>query len=72
MPASVLSGTSTSSSSATQTGDQLYAALSTAEQRLGRPVQATIRERAWLEAGSGAFHDTITSRPLVKLAVPED
>jgi DNA-binding transcriptional ArsR family regulator len=52
--------------------DRLYAALSTAEQRLGRPVQATIRERAWLEAGSGAFHDTITSRPLVKLAVPED
>jgi hypothetical protein len=52
--------------------DQLYAALGTAEQRLGRPVQATIRDHAWLEAGSGAFHDTITSRPLVKLAVPED
>lgn len=52
--------------------DQLYAALSTAEQRLARPVQATIRDRAWLESGSGAFHDTITSRPLVRLAVPDD
>lgn len=52
--------------------DRLYAALSTAEQRLGRPVQTTIRDHAWLESGSGAFHDTITSRPLVRLAVPED
>ena len=52
--------------------DQLYAALSTAEQRLARPVQVTIRDRSWLESGSGAFHDTITSRPLVKLAVPHD
>jgi DNA-binding transcriptional ArsR family regulator len=52
--------------------DQLYAALSTAEQRLARPVQATIRDPAWLESGSGSFHDTITSRPLVKMAVPAD
>ncbi len=52
--------------------DQLYAALSAAEQRLARPVQATIRDRAWLESGSGAFHDTITGRPLVKLALPGD
>ena len=52
--------------------DQLYAALSTAEQRLARPVQATIRDHDWLESGSGAFHDTITSRPLVRLAVPAD
>ena len=52
--------------------DQLYAALSTTEQRLARPVQATIRGRAWLESGSGAFYDTITSRPLVRLALPSD
>jgi DNA-binding transcriptional ArsR family regulator len=50
--------------------EQLYAALSTAEHRLARPVQATIRDSAWLESGSGAFHDTITSRPLVRLASP--
>jgi DNA-binding transcriptional ArsR family regulator len=52
--------------------DQLYAALSTAEQRLARPVQATIRDSAWLESGSGAFHDTITSRPLLGLPLPAD
>ncbi len=50
--------------------DQLYAALSTAEKRLGRPVQATIRDPDWLDSGSGAFHDTITSRPLLKLPLP--
>jgi DNA-binding transcriptional ArsR family regulator len=52
--------------------DQLYAALSTAEERLARPVQATIRDRAWLESESGPFHDTITSRPLVRLDLPSD
>jgi predicted nucleotidyltransferase len=52
--------------------DQPCAALSTAEQRLARPVQATIRDRAWLESGSGSFHDTVTSRPLVRLSLPDD
>jgi hypothetical protein len=33
--------------------DQLYAAFGTAEQRLARPVQATIRDTDWLESGSG-------------------
>lgn len=47
--------------------DQLYAALDTAEKRLGRPVQATIRDTDWLESGSGSFHDTVTSRPLLRL-----
>ena len=52
--------------------DQLYAALSAAERRLGRPVQATIRDPYWLESGTGAFHDTITSRPLLRLLLPDD
>jgi DNA-binding transcriptional ArsR family regulator len=47
--------------------DRLYAALSDAEERLGRPVQATIRGADWLGTGSGAFHDTVTSRPLLRL-----
>ena len=47
--------------------DQLYAVLSGVEERLGRPVQATIRGADWLETGSGAFHDTVTSRPLLQL-----
>jgi DNA-binding transcriptional ArsR family regulator len=47
--------------------DQLYNALGAAERRLGRPVQATIRDADWLESGSGSFHDTVTSRPMVKI-----
>jgi DNA-binding transcriptional ArsR family regulator len=52
--------------------DQLYAALGAAEERLGRPVQATIRDPAWLDSGTGAFHDTVTSRPLLELTVARD
>lgn len=37
--------------------------MDTAQQCLARPVQATTRDTDWLESGSGAFHDTITSRP---------
>jgi DNA-binding transcriptional ArsR family regulator len=50
--------------------DQLYAALSVAEERLGRPVQAAIRDSSWLEAGSGAFHDTVMARPMLRLSLP--
>ena len=52
--------------------DQFYAALSAAEERLGRPVQATIRDPAWLDSGTGAFHKTVTSRPLLELALAPD
>ena len=50
--------------------DRLYDALSAAEQRLGRPVQATIRSADWLAVGAGSFHDTVTSRPRFKLSLP--
>lgn len=49
--------------------DQLYDALSAAEKRLGRPIQATIRDATWVDSGSGSFHDTVTSRPLVRLSL---
>jgi DNA-binding transcriptional ArsR family regulator len=52
--------------------DRLYAALGDAEERLGRPVQATIREANWLDTGSGAFHDTVVSRPLLRLPLQRD
>ena len=52
--------------------DEIYTALGSAETRLGRPVQVTIREPGWLETGTGAFHDTLTSRPMVRLALPTD
>ena len=42
----------------------LYAAQSTAEQRLGLPVQVTIRPPDWLANGTGNFHATVTQRPL--------
>jgi predicted nucleotidyltransferase len=45
--------------------DELYAVLAALEDRLGRPVQVTIRPADWFEHGDGAFHDTVTSRPLV-------
>ncbi len=51
--------------------DQLFAALSQAEERLGRPVEATIRDAGWLDAGSGSFHETLTSRPLLELDLKE-
>jgi DNA-binding transcriptional ArsR family regulator len=45
--------------------DHLYGALDAVQKRLGRPVQATIRVPGWLATGSGAFHETVTSRPMV-------
>jgi DNA-binding transcriptional ArsR family regulator len=50
--------------------DQLYEALSAAERQLGRSVEATIRAADWLETGSGAFHDTVASRPLLRIDLP--
>lgn len=49
--------------------DELYRALGAAEERLGRPVQATIRDAGWLETGSGSFHDTVTARPMLRLDI---
>ena len=50
--------------------DRLYSALSAAEERLGRPVQATIRDPGWLATGTGSFHDTVVNRPIVQLSLP--
>jgi predicted nucleotidyltransferase len=50
--------------------DGLYDAAARAERRLGRPVQITIRDESWLASGSGSFHDTVTSRPIMELALP--
>ena len=49
--------------------DALYAALRVAEQRLGRPIEVTIRKAGWLASGTGSFHDTVASRPLVRVAL---
>jgi len=47
--------------------DRLYEALTAAETRLGRPIQATIRDADWLDSGSGSFYETVISRPMLKL-----
>ena len=47
--------------------DKLYAALSAAEQRLGRPIQVTFRPSGWLNTGRGTFHATVTQRPMVEI-----
>ena len=52
--------------------DELYEALSAAETRLGRPVEATIREAGWLNSGSGSFYETVTGRPMLELTAGED
>jgi len=52
--------------------DRLYAAVSTAERRLGRPVQATVRDANWLNSGSGSFRESVTSRPMLKLTLGKD
>jgi hypothetical protein len=49
--------------------DALYIAADQAARRFGREVQVTIRKPGWLKSGSGSFHETVTSRPLVKLEV---
>lgn len=49
--------------------DVLYAQVGAASERLGRPVQVTIREADWLKAGEGSFHDTVMARPMVPIGV---
>jgi DNA-binding transcriptional ArsR family regulator len=49
--------------------DALYAALRDAEARLGRPIEVTIRRSEWLESGTGSFHDTVATGPLLRLAL---
>ena len=47
--------------------NELFERLRPMEDRLGRPVQVTVRSARWLEEGSGSFHDTVVSRPMVEL-----
>ena len=60
--------TSTCSSSATRTGTSSTPPW----HRRARPVRAAIRDHTWLESGSGAFHDTIACRTLLRLSLLDD
>jgi DNA-binding transcriptional ArsR family regulator len=52
--------------------DNLYAAASAAEKKLGRPIQVTIRAANWLDTGTGNFHATVAQRPLVRIQLTSD
>ena len=52
--------------------DRLYAALSVAEERLGRRVQEAIRPVGWIADGTGSFHATVVGRPLVQIDLSRD
>lgn len=47
--------------------DALFEAVSAMQEQVGRQVQLTIRDRDWLTSGTGSFHDTVTSRPMVEV-----
>lgn len=49
--------------------DQIYAAASSAEQRLARQLQVTIRAADWFSDGTGTFHDTVIGRPMVPVPI---
>ncbi|MGH9187392.1 MAG: hypothetical protein ACRD0U_16515 [Acidimicrobiales bacterium] len=51
--------------------DRLYAAIEAVESRLGRPVQVTVRKADWFVKGEGSFHDTVVSRPIVRIPLAD-
>ena len=52
--------------------DELFSTLRPVEERLGRPIQVTIRSARWLDEGDGAFHNTVQARPTVEVPVSTD
>ncbi len=50
--------------------DHLYDRVEPLSERLGRPVQVTIRSADWLDTGEGSFHDTLAGRPM--MGIPLD
>ena len=52
--------------------DRLYAAAHDVGLAVGREIQAQIRAPGWLQHGSGSFHDTVASRPMVRVLPADD
>ncbi len=46
---------------------ELYGSLQQVGLEVGRVMQPQIRPTDWLEAGTGSFHSTVVSRPMVKV-----
>lgn len=51
--------------------DILYNCIEPLSERLGRPVQVTIRSADWLANGEGSFHDSVARRPIVRIPLNE-
>jgi DNA-binding transcriptional ArsR family regulator len=51
--------------------DQVYQKIYPLETILGREIQVQHVKSDWIEAGQGSFHDTVLSRPLVPVLLPE-
>ena len=51
--------------------DQLFSALGAAEKRLGRSVEAALRDADWMGSGTGPFHETLT-RPMLRIPLVKD
>jgi predicted nucleotidyltransferase len=47
----------------------LYDAVQDAKERLQYEVQVTVRPQDWIERGTGSFHDTVLSRPMVQIDI---
>lgn len=47
----------------------LFNAALIAKNRLGYEVQVTIRPSDWIENGTGSFHDTVVTRPMVQIDI---
>ena len=47
----------------------LYDAILGAGERLGYEVQVIVRSSDWIEHGTGSFHDTVVSRPMVQIDI---
>ncbi len=52
--------------------EQLYEAVHEVEPVVGYAVQVTVRPPGWLEKGTGSFHGTLRSRPLVQVVPAQD
>jgi len=50
---------------------RLYAAIHEVGLVVGREIQAQIRAPGWLQHGTGSFHDTVVSRPMLRI-LPTD
>lgn len=45
--------------------DHLYQAVEGVRPAVGYEIQVTVRPAGWLREGTGSFHDTVVSRPMV-------